>query len=89
MLHGQPRQLSMSGLLQKCPSCVIRTTENIFKTQSVKDHPALVTTHRPGDIERLDTAEGPTPATIARRTLNTAGASLYSCSICERMVCLY
>lgn len=61
--------------------------ENIFKMLVGKKQPFLLdVTHRPGDTERLDTVEVPT---IARRTLNTAGASLCSCSICERVVCLH
>lgn len=80
----------MSGLLQKCPSCVIRTMENIFKMLVGKGQPfPLDVTHRPGDTGRLDTAEVPSPVTIARRTLNTAGASLCSCSIRKRVVPLY
>lgn len=30
----------------------------------------------PWDLERLDTAEGPTPATVARRTQNGKGLSV-------------
>lgn len=89
MLHGQPRQLSMSGLLQiesqLCDSNHRKHTQNTVSKNQSPMPPMLGTTHKSGDRERLDTAEGPTPVTIAR---NRAGASLHSCSIRERVICL-
>jgi hypothetical protein len=57
---------------------VIQATEKQSVRANHSCHPVLNTTHRSGNRERLSTAEGPTPVSVVRRTLNTHQGPLHS-----------